>query len=57
MMLKDICGERTRPNWNASRKCFEVAREHLDELIAQLPAELERPVEVVLHGAAQTKCV
>lgn len=56
-MLQEICGERTRPEWNPRRKCFEVARSHLGALLAQLPAELGIPVEVVLHGASQTTCV
>ena len=56
-LLKAICGERTQPQWNHELKCFEVAREHLAKLIDQLPNEIGRPVEVVLYGAAQTKCV
>lgn len=56
-LLQDICGERTRPEWNPRRRCFEVARGHLGALLAELPAEPGVPVEVVLHGASQTKCV
>jgi len=56
-LLHDICGDLTRPEYNRDRKYFEVARAHLGALIAQLPAELGGPVEVVLHGASQTRCV
>jgi hypothetical protein len=56
-LLKDICGERTRPDWDSERRCFVVARDHLGKLIALLPNEIGRPVEVVLYGAAQTTCV
>lgn len=56
-LLKDICGERTRPAWNRDRRCFEVAREPLVKLIDKLPDAIGRPIEVVLHGATQTKCV
>lgn len=56
-LLKDICGGRTRPKWNRGLRCFEVAREHLVKLINRLPNEIGRPVEVILHGATQTKCV
>ncbi len=56
-LLKAICGERTRPEWNRERRCFEVAREHLVKLIDQLAYEIGSPVEVILHGATQTKCV
>jgi hypothetical protein len=56
-LLKAICGEHTRPAWNPKRRYFEVAREHLVKLIDVLPDEIGHPVEVVLHGATQTKCV
>jgi hypothetical protein len=56
-MLKRICGENTRPSYNSSTRCYEVAREHLPALIDQLPDELGMPVDVTLQGAAQTKCV
>lgn len=56
-LLKAICGGLTRPEYNRSLRCFEVARTHLGALIEQLPRELAQPVEVVLHGSSQTKCV
>ena len=56
-LLKEICGDLTRPKWNPGRKCFEVARAHFGALLAELPTALGTPVEVVLHGATQTKCV
>jgi hypothetical protein len=56
-LLRDICGERTRPDYNRERKYFEVARGHLTTLVDELPAQLGAPVEVVLHGASQTHCV
>lgn len=56
-LLKRICGENTRPRYNNSERCFEVAREHLPALIEQLPSELGMPVEVTLQGATQTTCV
>lgn len=56
-LLKAICGEQTRPEWNRERRHFEVAREHLVKLIDVLPDEIGQPVEVVLYGATQTKCV
>ena len=56
-ILKAICGERTRPEWNRDRGRSEVAREYLGRLIDQLPNEIDQPVEVVLHGAVQTRCV
>lgn len=56
-LLKAICGERTRPDWNRDRGYFEVAREHLVKLIEQLPDELGIAVDVVLYGASQTRCV
>lgn len=56
-LLKAICGKQTRPVWNAERRYFEVAREHLVKLIDVLPNKIGHPLEVVLHGATQTKCV
>ncbi|MCI4685093.1 hypothetical protein [Candidatus Rhodoblastus alkanivorans] len=56
-LLHDICGQQTKPEYNRERRYFEVAPAHLRTLIEQLPAELGRPVEVVLHGASQTRCV
>jgi hypothetical protein len=56
-VLKAICGGRTRPEWNREHRYFEVAREHLAKLIHQLPNAIGQRVEVVLHGATQTKCV
>lgn len=56
-LLHDICGEQTRPKWRSERGVFEVAREHLGKLIDELPNAIGRPVEVVLHGVTQTKCV
>ena len=56
-VLKELCGDRTRPAYNKELRCFEVAREHLTALIERLPTELGQPVQVVLHGATQTKCV
>lgn len=57
VLLREICGERTQVRYNRQQRCFEVARAHLGTLIDRLPAELGQPVEVVLHGAVQTKCV
>ena len=56
-LLRGICGERTRPEYNPSLKCFEVARDHVAALVELLPGELGQPVEVELHGSTQTKCV
>jgi hypothetical protein len=56
-LLKTICGDQSRPQWNRELRCFEVARGHLVKLIDQLPNEVAGPVEVVLYGARQTKCV
>ncbi|MFE5309526.1 hypothetical protein [Isoptericola sp. NPDC056605] len=56
-LLKDMCGLRTRPDYNRDLKCFEVAREHLPVLLDELPGALGQPVSVALHGSAQTKCV
>ncbi len=56
-LLRDICGERTKPEWNPTLKRFEVARAHLEALIARLPNELGASVHVELQGASQTKCV
>jgi hypothetical protein len=56
-LLKDICGDLTRPEYNRSTRCFEVARHHLPALLDELPRALRQPVDVVLHGSTQTKCV
>lgn len=55
--LQAICGERSRPEWNRRGGYFEVARVHLAKLIDQLADEIGQPVELVLCGASQTKCV
>ena len=56
-LLKELCGDLTRPEYNRELKCFEVARAHLPTLIEHLPAELGQPLEVTLEGASQTPCV
>jgi hypothetical protein len=56
-LLKDMCGDLTRPEYNRDLRCFEVARAHLPTLLDRLPSELGQPVDVVLHGSSQTKCV
>lgn len=56
-LLKELCGDLTRPQYNRRMGCFEVARAHLPALMDQLPAALRQPVDVVLHGSSQTKCV
>jgi hypothetical protein len=56
-LLQDVCGEQTRPKWRSELRVFEVAREHLTKLIDRLSAAIGEPVEVVLHGVTQTKCV
>lgn len=35
-LLKNVCGDRTRPDWNRDWKCWLVARAHLDRLIEAL---------------------
>jgi hypothetical protein len=56
-LLEAICGGRSGPEWNRELRCFEVPRAHLRKLIERLPDELGTAVQVVLHGARQTKCV
>ncbi len=56
-LLRGICGTRTQPEWNGRHRYFEVARAHLQKLIAQLPDAIGEPVEVILEGASQTRCV
>jgi hypothetical protein len=56
-LLKEMCGDLTRPEYNRTLRCFEVARSHLPVLLEQLPGALGQRVEVVLHGSSQTKCV
>lgn len=38
-LLKDLCGERTRPRWDRERRVFVVARTHLSFLLDGLVAE------------------
>lgn len=56
-ILKDVCGDLTRPQWDDGRKCFLVARNHMSRLWDDLANVSGEVVEVTLVGAAQTTCV
>lgn len=56
-ILKDVCGDLTRPQWNAGHKCYDVARDHMSKLVANLANLSGEVVTVTLIGAAQTTCV
>lgn len=56
-ILKDVCGDLTRPQWNDGHKCFDVARDHMSKLVADLANLSGEVVTVTLVGAAQTMCV
>lgn len=55
--LKELCGERIHVVYVRGQGYFDVARGHLGVLVDELPAALGRPVELVIHGSTQTKCV
>lgn len=54
--LKDVCGTRTRPEYNQQTKQFEIAREHTQHVIDALVVEYGR-VSVTQYGYARTTCV
>lgn len=56
-LLREICGGLTRPEYDRASKCFLVAHAHVPDLMEELPRALGQPVQVVLHGSAQTRCV
>lgn len=53
-LLKEICGERTRPQYDKPH--FSVARAHTPAVIDGLADHFDR-VEVTLEGSARTTCV
>ncbi len=57
ILLREICGEGTHVRYNRQLRCFEITRGRLPVLMDRLATELGQPVELVLHGAAQTHCV
>jgi len=54
--LKEVCGQRTRPTYNATTKRFEVARKHAQYVLDALVEEYGK-VEVVQYGNIATTCV
>lgn len=54
--LKDVCGERTRPEYDRTSKLFMVARPHAIVVLNALVDEYGR-VRVVQHGDSTKTCV
>lgn len=55
-LLREVCGQRTRPTYDRQRRAFLVARDHLDRLLAALVRDFGA-VDLTRHGSTATKCV
>lgn len=54
--LKEICGTRTRPEFNRTTRYFDFNRKYASQVIAALVEKYER-VLVTIHGNVSTTCV
>lgn len=54
--LKDVCGSRTRPEYDRDAKCFLVARQHTDHVIKALLGEYGS-VQVQQYGHQKIACI
>lgn len=55
-LLREVCGQRTRPTYDRQQRAFLVARDHLDRLLVALDREFGA-VELTRHGSTRTICV
>lgn len=54
--LKEVCGDRTRPQYDRASKRFRVARAHTQHVLAALVDEFSQ-VHVTIYGHTRTTCV
>lgn len=55
-LLREVCGQRTRPTYDRQRRAFLVARDHLDRLLTALVREFGA-VDLTRHGSTRIVCV